>query len=639
MTPSLPGRGGGARPDALRLRTPLLAAALAAALSISFHAPLDGQAPPERVLEHLQASDPAAGDLYGCALSLDGTTLLVGSLLDDDRGPDSGSAYVYDLEPGGWAEGAKLVGSRTGAGDRFGFSVHLAREGNVQWALAGAPLAGAGGAGFLFARGVEGGEWRPAGRFDSPETGSDAGTAVALAGGRVLLGAPLADAGGWTDAGAVLVFPRPGGDDGGGSSPVRLEAPELGAGAGLGWSLDAAGDRVAAGAPWADAPLTGSGAVVLFRPTAGGLERLATVTAPDAAAFDAFGYSVALAGDLLVVGAPLDDDRGVSSGAVYLFRLGEGGASLEAKIPGGAPGDQYGTSAAVAADARSFAVGLRGFDDGGPDVGAVDLFERRNGGWVSELRLRPDAARPGDEVGIAVDLSGDGIAAGAYKDDGGGSDAGAVYVLAPPAAEPPPPPPPPEPEPAPDPGEAVATKAVEGSFVEGGRVVYEIVIANVGGSPLPDTPADELVDPLPPEIALVSTSLDCSDPPCGELSVGEPAGAPCTGEGATGPPPGAQTVVWNGAIPPDGFVQIVIEGMIRPQTRGTEVANRGFVCFDPEGDGSTEQDGTVPADGGDGATSFTVSSLLAIPALGPAGLGLLAALLAGLALSALRLRG
>ena len=118
------------------------------------------------------------------------------------------------------------------------------------------------------------------------------------------------------------------------------------------------------------------------------------MTAPDADPFDAFGYAVDLAGDLLVVGAPLDDERGPSAGAVYLFRVRDGRAVLEAKIPGTVAGEQYGTTVAVTADARRFAVGARRGDGAaGADVGYVEVFDRRDGLWVSELRIQP-ARRP-----------------------------------------------------------------------------------------------------------------------------------------------------------------------------------------------------------------------------------------------------
>lgn len=393
--------------------------------------------------ERLQAEDRAAGDLFACALSLAEGRLLAGSLLDDDRGPSSGSAYVFDLGPEGWAQSAKLLGADTAAGDRFGFSVALAggggddrdRNRDRDLALIGAPLSGSGGAAYRFER--LDGAWRQTARWVVTEPGADAGAAVALVGdgdsGRALVGVPLADSGGRADAGAVLVYRL---DGPGGQQPVRLEAPTPRAGAGLGWAVAGSGRVVAAGAPWADAPFSGAGVVVLFESGADGSRFLAEVTAPDAAPFQAFGYTLDLAGDLLVVGAPRDGERGPGAGAVYLFRVRDGGVAFETKIPGTVPGDQYGTSVAVAADGLSFAVGARGGDgSAGPDVGYVDLFERAEGGWVSERRIQPAAAAAGDEVGIDVALSGTGsglgIAVGAYKDDGGGADAGAAYVLTP----------------------------------------------------------------------------------------------------------------------------------------------------------------------------------------------------------------
>ncbi len=45
------------------------------------------------------ASDANTGDYFGVSVAVTGTTAVVGAYLDDDRGIDSGSAYVYELEP------------------------------------------------------------------------------------------------------------------------------------------------------------------------------------------------------------------------------------------------------------------------------------------------------------------------------------------------------------------------------------------------------------------------------------------------------------------------------------------------------------------------------------------------------------
>ena len=61
-------------------------------------------------------------------------------------------------------------------------------------------------------------------------------------------------------------------------------------------------------------------------PKASGQE-LAKLVASDAAASDYFGVSVAVSGDLVVVGANRNDDAGDWSGSAYVFRTTDGGAS------------------------------------------------------------------------------------------------------------------------------------------------------------------------------------------------------------------------------------------------------------------------------------------------------------------------
>ena len=50
-------------------------------------------------IQKLLASDGASGDWFGGSVSLSGSTAIVGAWLDDDKGPGSGSAYLYVLSP------------------------------------------------------------------------------------------------------------------------------------------------------------------------------------------------------------------------------------------------------------------------------------------------------------------------------------------------------------------------------------------------------------------------------------------------------------------------------------------------------------------------------------------------------------
>ena len=71
----------------------------------------------------LTASDGATEDRFGYSVAMDGDTMVVGSHRDDDNGSGSGSAYVYIRQSGTWNQAAKLTASDGAAEDRFGYSV------------------------------------------------------------------------------------------------------------------------------------------------------------------------------------------------------------------------------------------------------------------------------------------------------------------------------------------------------------------------------------------------------------------------------------------------------------------------------------------------------------------------------------
>ncbi|MCG7850787.1 MAG: PEF-CTERM sorting domain-containing protein, partial [ANME-2 cluster archaeon] len=75
--------------------------------------------------QKLTASDPAVNDLFGNSVSVDGDTIVVGVLFDDDGGSLSGSAYVFTRSGTTWTEQQKLTASDATAGDHFGCSVSV----------------------------------------------------------------------------------------------------------------------------------------------------------------------------------------------------------------------------------------------------------------------------------------------------------------------------------------------------------------------------------------------------------------------------------------------------------------------------------------------------------------------------------
>ncbi|MFQ5653296.1 MAG: FG-GAP repeat protein, partial [Planctomycetota bacterium] len=126
---------------------------------------------------------------------------------------------------------------------------------------------------------------------------------------------------------------------------------------GAGEAVAIEGDRAVVGAS-GDATLgLNAGAAHLFRRIGTRWVEEATLTASDGAAGDLFGISVAINGDLVVIGASGNDEVGLDAGAAYLFRLNGASWVEEAKLTAsdGGAGDEFGAS--VAADGDTVLIG------------------------------------------------------------------------------------------------------------------------------------------------------------------------------------------------------------------------------------------------------------------------------------------
>ena len=73
----------------------------------------------------LLPSDGDAGDLFGWGISVSGDTAIIGARVDDDNGEDSGSAYIFRKIGDSWIQEAKLLPSDGESGDWFGKSVSI----------------------------------------------------------------------------------------------------------------------------------------------------------------------------------------------------------------------------------------------------------------------------------------------------------------------------------------------------------------------------------------------------------------------------------------------------------------------------------------------------------------------------------
>jgi PKD repeat protein len=78
-------------------------------------------------LEELKVrpTDVVAGDWLGNSVSISGDYAIIGAYFDDDKGTNSGSAYIYQRIGEKWVKAAKLSASDGAANDLFGYNVSI----------------------------------------------------------------------------------------------------------------------------------------------------------------------------------------------------------------------------------------------------------------------------------------------------------------------------------------------------------------------------------------------------------------------------------------------------------------------------------------------------------------------------------
>jgi VCBS repeat-containing protein len=381
----------------------------------------------------LLASDGAASDVFGAAVSLsfDGSVAVVGAYQDDDKGSNSGSVYVYAEAANGVTQ-TKLVPADGAAGDNFGAAVAVAGDGQTILAGARGDDDRGSSAGATYVYDWNGTAWQATKIYAADAQAGDAfGTSVSLAtdGDTALVGARLDDDKG-SNAGSAYIFERSGATWVG----IKLTASDGAAGDNFGSAVSMSGDGLTAlvGANLDDDKGTSSGAAYLYRWNGGSWGQTKLVPS-DGQAGDQFGFSVALSadGNTALVGAYNDDDKGSNAGSAYIYRwTGESWLATKLTAPDGVAGDQFGHSVSLSADGLTAVVGSRLDDDRGANSGSAYVFRWDGDSWAPEKFTAPDG-QAGDGAGFAVSVAGDGdsMLVGANLDDDKGTNSGSAYLV------------------------------------------------------------------------------------------------------------------------------------------------------------------------------------------------------------------
>lgn len=359
----------------------------------------------------LTSQSVTGGSGFGLAVAICGNHIVVGAPYDTASA--TGAAVVFVRNGSSWSEQVTLVGSAVGFRDTFGFSVAL--EGDLL--VVGAPHDDPAGPGFGFATVFRnsGKAWvEEAVLFASGSELADSfGWSVEIDAGRIVVGAPGEN----FETGAAYVFALDGTTW---LEEARLAAVDGASGDAFGRSVSVLGDRIVVGAIRnIDANAT-SGSVYVFRREGKSWLDEQKLSASDAPELIAFGLAVSMDGTSILVGAPNDDELGINAGSAYVFRKDASEWIQQAKLTASdtVTLDAFGGAAALR---RNIAViGRSGRNDEEDRAGAAYLFKRHQDQWFEVDKLVASEANPSIGLGVAISIDQDTCAVGA---------GGAVYLF------------------------------------------------------------------------------------------------------------------------------------------------------------------------------------------------------------------
>jgi len=397
----------------------------------------------------LYSADRQSHDQLGWSVSASGSTALVGAPYDDDNGSDSGSAYIfrYDSVSEAWIEEAKLLPSDGASHETFGWSVSL--SGDV--ALISAPHhdgffnSPVPGSAYIFRYNPVTATWIEEAKLVAAggRQGDEFGYAVSLDGGVAAVGAPYSDTHG-NRSGSAYLFRY---DDPSGLwfEQAEVLAPDGEADDQYGTSLSVLGNRVVVGSPIADGLTDNVGALYeyLHDPGSGQWIYASKIVASEMESGGGFGYSVAMTGDTIVAGAPFHVFPDGDCGSVHFFRCDAAGIWSETAVLRNEEGhhrDCFGFSVAIDGDVAL--IGARWSENPYTSAWTGAAFKYRynsgTGTWILEDKLLDSVGLFEIWLGYSVALSGEAALVGAplKTPPGIAIEPGAVLVYGTPDDEP-----------------------------------------------------------------------------------------------------------------------------------------------------------------------------------------------------------
>jgi type 1 fimbria pilin len=257
------------------------------------------------------------------------------------------------------------------------------------------------------------------------------GRTVSISGNVAMVGSFAGDCiGGGNNCGAAYVYRLTGGSW---VQTQKLTASDAAVDDQFGRTVFVAGDTAFISAKRDDCgAITDCGSIYVFRFDGSTWNEQQKFTASDPGTEDFFGITIAVSGDVAILGTHRDDcGAGVDCGSAYIFRFNGTSWIEEQKLTASdeSANDWFGLSVSLAGDKALIGASQHSCNLGNR-CGVVYVFGFNGSTWVEEQKLVPSDAQAGDEFGHVVSANGQGLLIGAKLDDcDAGSDCGSAYVF------------------------------------------------------------------------------------------------------------------------------------------------------------------------------------------------------------------
>jgi hypothetical protein len=242
---------------------------------------------------------------------------------------------------------------------------------------------------------------------------------VALSGNTAVIGAVCDDNSSINDAGSAYIFVRSGSTW---TEQAKIVASDAGANDEFGVSVAISGDTVLVGAARDDNTAgIDAGSVYVFSRKVSSWSEQARLVASNATKGKFFGNAIAMSGAAAVIGS-------FNASSAYIFGRTNGLWSEQAILTPSNGGGYFGWSVAIHGD--MLLVGAPNDAKGGVGAGAAFLYTGMGSSWTEQAKLTATDASEGDAFGWSVGVFGDVAVSGAALDDQeAGTFAGSAYLF------------------------------------------------------------------------------------------------------------------------------------------------------------------------------------------------------------------